>query len=169
MSQANDAGFKFNDCIELIYRDKILEDKKITYASFVCDQRPLKAEEWHIRLVVGGDKLSYNEDSGSPATDLTETKLLLNSVISDSKKGARFLSMDLKDMFLKTIMDTPEYMKIPIRYFPPDIIQRYNLTAKVHNNYIFCKIKKGMYGLKQAAVLAHKVLAKILLEEGYEK
>ena len=80
LSQGNDAGVKSNDCIDFIYRSEIPKDKKITYASFVCDRRPLKDEEWRIRLVVGGDKLSYYEDSGSPATDLTETKLLFNIV-----------------------------------------------------------------------------------------
>ena len=60
---------------------------------------------WRIRMVVGGDKLEFYSDSGSPATDLTETKILLNSIISDVDKGARFASMDLKDMFLHTIME----------------------------------------------------------------
>ena len=72
-------------------------------------------------LVVGGDRLTYDEDSGSPATDLLETKILLNSVISDAKNGARFLSMDLKDMFLHTPMDKPEFMKVQLKYFPQDI------------------------------------------------
>lgn len=84
---------------------KVPTDKKVTYASFVCDHRPLKDETWRIRLVVGGDKLPYNADSGSPATDLLETKILTNSVLSDARKyGAKCLSMDLKDMFLHTPM-----------------------------------------------------------------
>ena len=57
-------------------------------------------------------QITYDKDSGSPATDLIETKLLLNSIISDSKKGARFMSLDLKDMFLMTPMETPEFMKV---------------------------------------------------------
>ena len=58
-------------------------------------------------LVVGGDKLTFEHNSGSLVTDLLKTKLLLNSVISDAKSGARFLSMDLKDMFLHTPMEQP--------------------------------------------------------------
>lgn len=51
-------------------------------------------------MVVGGDRLSYNDDPGSPAAPLVETKLLLNSVITDTDEGARFLLVDLKDFFL---------------------------------------------------------------------
>lgn len=89
---------------------------------------------------------------------MLETKLMLNSVISDAAKGARFLTIDIKDHFLATPMALPEYMKIPYKYFPQDIRQRYNLDQLVHNGCIYVKIKKGMYGLKQAAILAYTYL-----------
>ena len=41
-----------------------------------------------MQLVVGGDKLFYEFDSGSPAASLLETKLLVNRVISDAHKGS---------------------------------------------------------------------------------
>ena len=143
-------------------------ENKVTYASFVCNHRPLKDEKWRIRLVVGGDKLEFYSDSGSSATDLTETKLLLNSVISDATHGARFASMDLKDMFLHTTMKKPEYMKVPYKYFPMDIRSRYNLENIVHKDYIYIKIQKGMYGLKQAAVLAYTQVSSLLKKAGYQ-
>ena len=88
---------------------------------------------------------------------MLKTKLLFNSVISDAKDGARFCGMDLKDMFLQTPMLTPEYMKVPIKYFPQDIIDQYHLLDLLHSNgCIYIKIKKGMYGLKQASVLAYQ-------------
>ena len=78
------------------------------------------------------------------------------------------MSLDLKDFFLATPMPTPEYMKVPFKYFPQDIVQKYNLTEKIHKDYIFIKISKGMYGLKQAAVLAYENLIKNLKPFGYE-
>ena len=70
-------------------------------ASYVIiDHRPLKTEPWRVRLVVGGDKLLYEADAGSLASSLIETKILLNSTISDAEKGARSMSYDLKDFFL---------------------------------------------------------------------
>ena len=65
-------------------------------------------------------------------------------------------------------MQEPEYMRIAYKYFPPDIIQRYHLQDKVAaDEYIYIKIKRGMYGLKQAAILAHQQLVKNLAPFGY--
>ena len=103
----------------------------------------------------------YTLDAGSPAANMLETKLLANSTISDTSKGARFMSSDLKDFFLATTMDSEEYMKVHHKYFPEKIRKRYKLDQKVtKNGYIYIKIKKGMYGLKQAAVLAYRELKK---------
>ena len=71
---------------------KIPSDQKITYAHFFCDYFPLKDEKWRARLVVVGDKLEYDYDTGSPATDMLETKLLFKSVISDAKKEQDFVA-----------------------------------------------------------------------------
>ena len=169
LAQGNDAGVRFTDTIEFILKSEVPLGRDVTYASFVCDHRPLKTEPNRIRLVVGGDKLSYDDDAGSPAAGLLETKILLNSVISDAKKGARFFTADLKDHFLASPMERPEYMKIPFHRFPPDIVKRYQLDKKVaEDGYVYIKIKRGMYGLKQAAILAYRHLINVLKPYGYE-
>jgi len=113
--------------------------------------------------------LEYNDDAGSPAANLLETKILINSTISDAHKGARFMSADIKDYFLATPMAEPEYMRVKYRYLPPDIRRRYNLDAIVsRDDYIYIKIQKGMPGLKQAAILAYEHLKRCLLPYGYE-
>ena len=117
LAQGNKFGVKFRDVMEFITKSDLPNDCKVTYASFVLDYRPLKSEKWRVRLVVGGDRLPYPHDAGSPATLLLETKLIINSVISDAKKGARFMSLDLKDFFLMSPMPVPEYMKIHIKTF----------------------------------------------------
>lgn len=99
LAQGNDRGVESTNTIDFITFTEVPSTKKLTYASFACDHRPLKSEQWRVRIVVGGDKLPYESDSGSPAADMTETKILFNSVVSDAKNGARFCSMDLKDMF----------------------------------------------------------------------
>ena len=95
-------------------------------------------------MVVGGEKLAYPDDPASPAANLLDTKLIINSTISDSNKGARFMTVDVKNFFLGSEMPRPEYMKIPFSLLPPDIILRYNLHDIVHNNYIYIQINKGM-------------------------
>ena len=107
------------DAINFISIQDVPQGQAVTYAQFVCDHRPLKTEEWRVRIVVGGDKLRYDEDAGSPTTNLVETKILLNSVISDADAGARFCTADLKDHFLGSPMEKPEYMKVHITKFPP--------------------------------------------------
>ena len=55
----------------------------------------------------------HEDDYGAPTASLSETNILINSVISDSKQGARFCSYDIKDIFLVSPMDRPEYTRIP--------------------------------------------------------
>ena len=64
-------------------------------------------------------------------------------------------------------MDTSEYMQITYKYFREDIRIRYNLEEKISRGYIYVKIKWGMYGLKQAAILAYEHLVKHLKTRGY--
>ena len=61
------------------------------------DIRPFKQETHRVRLVVGGDKLECDFDTGSPAASMLDTKVLCNSIISDAHKGAKFLDADIKD------------------------------------------------------------------------
>ena len=112
-------------------------------------------------------KLEYLDDAGSPAASLLETKLLVNSVISEEKQGAKFMSTDLKDFFLASPMANPKYMKIHCKHIPQEIIDLYQLEDKFHNDYIYVKIKKGMYGLEQAAILAYQHLVNNLAPFSY--
>ena len=74
------------------------------------------------------------------------------------------MSCDLRDFLLSLPMDLPEYMCINLKYSPPDIIQRCNPHGKESSDgYFYIKIKKLMYGLKQASVLAYNNFVKFLL------
>ena len=76
-----------------ILRSDIPSDRKITYANFIFYYLPHKSEPYSIRLTVGVDRLDCLDDTSSPAAYLLETKLLLNSTISDAHLGARFMTM----------------------------------------------------------------------------
>ena len=60
--------------------------------------------------MVGDNKLDCNEDVGSLAINFLETKILLNSIILDTKRGVRFMYTNMKDHFLATLMKDPEYI-----------------------------------------------------------
>ena len=82
------------DTINFIMKQELPKGKKVTYANFICDHRLLKEEEWRVHLIVGGNRLDYNFDAGSPAASILETELTINSVIYDAHKGACFMGSD---------------------------------------------------------------------------
>ena len=73
----------------------------------------LKSDQWHVCLIVCGDKLDHDFDAGYIATSLFEIKLLINSVISDAHRGASFMSLNLKDHFLASHMLDAELVYNP--------------------------------------------------------
>ena len=93
LANGNTNGVKGTQTIEFIPKNEVPNGRDVTYASFVCDHRPLKPEPFRVRIVVGGDKLSYDNDAGSPAASLVESKLILNSTISDAQRRAHFIIM----------------------------------------------------------------------------
>ena len=65
-------------------------------------------------------------------------------------------------------MERYEYMKIRIAQIPEEIINEYKLRNKVHiDGTVYIEIRKGMYGLPQAGMLANKLLKRRLAQRGY--
>ena len=158
-----------NDVMFFIFPHQVPGDRKVTYAQFVCTMRPGKAEEWRIRMTVGGNLLDAYQDVRSPAVGLLDAKLHFNSVISDAHQGARYCTGDLKDFFLQSIMLHYQYMRVHRKYIPPAIYNEYSLTEAHFDSkgYCYLEIRKGMYGLKEAAILAYDQLVAHLAPYGY--
>lgn len=52
--------------------------------------------------------------------------------------------------------------------FPEDVIEQYRLKAKANKDgMVFVEIRKGMYGLPQADLLAQELLEQHLNKHGY--
>ena len=59
-------------------------------------------------------------------------------------------------------------MKIHSKYFSDKFRSIYHLHNKIYQDgYVYCEIRKGMYGLKQAAIIAYKQLVSNLKRHGY--
>jgi hypothetical protein len=58
-------------------------------------------------------------------------------------------------------------MHMLLSRFPEEIINKYNLRALAVDGWVYIEIKKVMYGLKQAGVLANPLLQKCLAHFGY--
>ena len=147
--------------IYFVHKHQVPPDrwKDITYAKFVCELKPNKAEVHRTRLTVGGDKVHYPGDVGTPTADLTLVKMHVNSVIST--RNAHYMTLDVKNFYLNTPMVRYEYVRIKIEDIPEEIIVEYNLREKVTSDgYVYIEIQKGMYGLPQAGILAQELLEK---------
>ena len=139
--------------------------KDVAYSRIVCNVRPQKEETNRTRLTFGGNNLSVDMDCGTPTADLLTVKLLLNSVISTP--NAKCMILDIKDFYLNTPMNKPEFLCMKLEHFPQDVIDHYRLNEKVdEKNCVYVRVKKGMCGLPQAGIIAQKLLEERLNEEG---
>jgi hypothetical protein len=140
-------------------------DKRATYPRFVCAHKPLKPDPYRVRVTAGGDKIEYPGNVATPTVDTTTVMLLLNSVLSTPK--ARFMSLDLHNFYLGTPLPNFEYMRIPLSSIPMDIIKQYNLHDIAQDGFVMTEIRKGIYGLPQAGILANLLLIERLAKGGY--
>jgi hypothetical protein len=143
----------------------IPKDRNITYGKIVCDYKPHRKEKEHVRLTVGGDRLDYSGDVATSTADITTFKILIKSTLST--EDAAMMMMDIKNYYLGTPLPWFEYMKMLLSRFPEEIIQKYNLNALAVDGWVYIEIRKGMYGLKQAVLLANQLLQTRLAPFGY--
>jgi hypothetical protein len=155
---AQDVGDRIegSNTIFLIPRQAFPKGKIITYGRFVVDIRPKKSEIHRVRLTVGGNLIQYTGGVSTRSADLTTSKCLWNSTIST--EGARYMCLDVKNFYLGTPIDSFEYMRIPIKLNPHEIIEQYNLLPLVYDGHVYIEVQKGMYGLPQAVILANQSL-----------
>jgi hypothetical protein len=149
-------------CIKLT---NIPKYRKITYGKIVFDYKSHKKEKERVRLTVGGDRLDHSGDVATSTADITTFKILINSTLST--EDAAMMMMDIKHYYLGTPLPRFEYMKMMLSRFPEEIVQKYNLNALAVNGWVYIEIRKGMYCLKQAGLLANQLLQTRLAPFGY--
>ena len=134
------------------------KDRTVTYARICVNYRPQKEDPNQVRITVGGNLINYSGELTTRTADLTTTKIMLNSVLSTP--NAKYVTADVKNFYLKTPLDRHEYMHMPIKLIPEEIIQQYKLREKCVNGMVYMQIQKDMYGLPQAGILTNKLLKK---------
>jgi hypothetical protein len=100
-----------------------------------------------------------------PTVDMTTVKCLINSVVSTPE--AKFMTMDISDFYLNTPMEQYENMRIPLSAIPDCSMEEYKLAPLIHNGFIVVELRKGIYGLPQAGILANNKLQTQLAQHGY--
>jgi hypothetical protein len=107
-------------------------------------------------LTVGGEILDYSGDVATSTADITTFKILIN--ITLSTEYAAMMMMDIKNHYIGTPLPRFEYMRMLFSCFPEEIVQKYHLNALAVDGWVYIEIRKGMYGLKQAVLLANQLL-----------
>ena len=92
-------------------------------------------------------------------------KILLNSTIST--EGARLVTGDISNMYLESFLKNAEYVRFKVDQIPENIIKHYKLENKIRNGFVYAKINRAWYGLKQSGKIAHDDLVAHLKTEGY--
>eukprot|EP00804_Cyclotella_cryptica_P021394 CCRYP_021023-RA/>CCRYP_021023-RA protein AED:0.34 eAED:0.34 QI:0/0/0/1/0.5/0.33/3/0/346 len=153
---------KGTDTIAFIQRSHVPQDrwKDVTYGRIVANFRPEKEDPYRIRLTVGGNRINYPGDCGTPTADMITVKILLNSVISTL--NAKFMTIDIKDFYLNTPMARPEYMRLKLSDIPAAIIDLYKLRDIAQDGYVFVRIQK-------AGIIAQQLLEQRLQANGYHQ
>jgi hypothetical protein len=77
------------------------------------------------------------------------------------------MMINIKNYYLGTPLPTFEQMRLSISILHLESIEKYQLTRLAVDGWVYLEIRKGMYCLKQAGILANKLLQKILKPFGF--
>lgn len=109
------------------------------------------------RLVARGftqvEGIDYQE-TFSPVVKFSTIRMVLSLA---AQRGLRLTQMDFKTAFLNGVLDEELYMKQPAGYVQPG------------QEHFVCRLRKSIYGLKQASRSWNQVLNRYLVEEGYTR
>ena len=94
--------------------------KDITYGKFVCELKPNKEEVERTRLTMGGDKVNYPFEVGTPTGEMLLVKTHANSVVSTP--NARYMTINISNFYLNTPMVRPEYLKVKLSDIREEVI-----------------------------------------------
>jgi hypothetical protein len=138
-----------------------------TYAHPVVDYRPQKDGPRRIQITAGGNSINYNGDASVCTVDLDTAKLHWNSVVSTA--NARYMCLNIKKFDLTAALEYFEYMKISLAMLPAWTIEQYNLNKMALDSWVYIKMRRAVWGLLQAGILANKRLRRKLAPfSGYE-
>ncbi len=140
-------------------------NKFFTYANPVVDYRPQKEDPHCIRITAGGNLVNYDGDASVRTADLDTAKLHWNSVISTA--NACYMCLDIKNFYLSAALEYYEYMKIPLALFPVWTAEQYKLRELALEGWVYIEMRRAVWGLPQAGILANKRLRRKLAPFGY--
>ena len=94
---------QYND-IPLYFR------KDITYTKVVCEVQPQKSDPNRNCITIGGNRICYPGDIGTPTCSLELVKIIINRVLS--RLNTKFTCFGMPNFYLATPMHRSEYFQI---------------------------------------------------------
>ena len=83
-------------------------------------------------MTAGEDRLDCPYEVSSPAVSMTNSKLHINSTISNTHKGACYLGKDITNSYLGTGMPYHQYMCIHLSKIPQEIKNEYEYVISAN-------------------------------------
>ena len=156
---------------EFIHATDKPKDRVASYFNPICSIK-IKPEEpegvkRRVRGTYGGNITDHIGAVTAEVADMATVKILFNAVVSEP--NAYFSTADIKDFYLNTELERPEYMWAQLSDIPKFIQIKYNVEKFAVNGRVMVKLKKGIYGLPQAGLLARKRLVAHLSKHDYHE
>ena len=77
------------------------------------------------------------------------------------------MCLDFKKIYVTAALEYFEYMKIPLSLFPQWIAEQYDLSTHAKDRWVHLEMRRAVWGLPQAGILANKCLRRKLAPFGY--
>ncbi len=136
-----------------------------TYANLAINYRPQKDDPHIVCITAGGNLINYNGKASVRTTDLDTAKLYWNSVVST--ENAQYMCLNIKNFYLTAVLEYFEYMKIPLLLFPECTTDQYKLKTQALYGGVYIEMRRAVWSLPQAGILANKCLHRKLAPFGY--
>ena len=155
------------DVLEWIPKTAVPAYKTVIYPRYTTAIWPEKDEKYQVRITAGGDWINYEGVVSTHTASMETIKMHWNSVISTP--NAKYCTGDISNMYLMSDLVNSEYVKFKVDMIPPRIIAHYKLEHLIHEGYIYAKINKAWYRLRQTGRIAHDDLVQHLKKHRFEQ
>ena len=115
--------------------------KDICHTIVVCEYLPDKDYPNRMRITIAGGHILVTFYVSTPTGSLELVKLMINSVLS--QQNARFAAFDIKNFYLDTPMENPEYVRVELEGIPQEFIKEYHLLENESHGWVYFEIVCG--------------------------
>ena len=155
-------GILANDTLEFVPRSSMPAGSNLMNSHYVFDCKPTASgsiEKFKSRLVADGNTQREGVDYEQIFATVVKMVSVRIALVIAARLDWGIWQLDVKQAFLQAEVDTDLYMRMP-----PNVPDR-----DAQGRQLVCKLKKSLYGLKQAAREWNEVLNATLLRFGFRR